>query len=502
MAVYRGGVAFWVRCGRSRCCRHPIRQQCWSLTQTLDLRSSGPSRPISCFSRAASAPPSHLRYQTVGQSASELSLSHTTRHTGHRVRTVGLTEDDWEENVSLCVLSGPGESEGQRTLVEVRLLGHARLGELLASGASRPGEFLFPLTTVDGRREDDISFHCFQCPAKELSPGCGAQSSLRTGLDAQAPTLSVWPPVSYCSRAETQGGEGRERERERENEEKLALMYERLRIELPSFFVKNHDYTMYSNDIEFINGLLNTQTRGRLLYQLTLSLWKLLCAFYFADVRLEVLKLTKHSEDGTVRARWRLRGLPFPLLLLRFYRKNKTHLYRTYDAMSTFHLGPNGLIHRHRVEKVMQATPPVLPRVTSLLAGALVAMGIQDHRPALNLLPFLLSSFRHLHFHTEPRTLEAAGKRCPRRRWKTDIESQPIRRSGYQKEANHNKADGLRSQRESNGVLEGPPSSRFTVYLVSGDTHRSGQLANQSKREKERGRSYFSGTMTHASVCL
>ncbi|KAJ8341985.1 hypothetical protein SKAU_G00319130 [Synaphobranchus kaupii] len=426
-----GGIAFWVRCGRSHGYRHPIKRQCWSLTQTLDLQRSGLSRPISCFSRAL-APPSHLRYQTVRQSPWDSSLPCPARHMGHQVLNVGL-EEDWDETISLCVLPGPGEHEGQSTLVEVHLLRKTRLGELLASGVGRPGEFLFPLTTVDGRREDDINvsgegeggerrrdgqtrveesfrslfeaercpapfmwgsqFYCFHSPEAEHSPGHSSKSSLRTGLDVQASGLSQGPSISHCSHTETQGGEETEREREWEREEKLALMYERLRIELPSFFRKNHDYGMYSTDLEFINGLLHTQTRGRGWYQLTLTTWKLLCAFYFADVRLEVLKLTKHSEDGTVRARWRLRGLPFHLVLLRFYRKDKTHLYRTYDAFSTFYLGPDGLIHRHRVEKVMEATPPALPRVTSLLAGALVSLGIQEPRLALN-FPFLQSSFR------------------------------------------------------------------------------------------------------------
>ncbi|KAG9335641.1 hypothetical protein JZ751_004292 [Albula glossodonta] len=362
MAVYRGGIAFWVRCGRSHGCRHPIKRQCWTPTKSLDLRHSGPSRPISCFSWVR-ATPSHLRYQTVGQAAFDSPLSNPARHAGNQVRILGLDED-WEEAVSLCVLLGPGEPEGQRTLVEVHLLGQTRLGDLLASGTGRPGEFLFPLTTVDGRREDDISvsgrgggerqrdgqmreresfrslfeaercpapfmwgsqFYCFHCPEKEPSPGHRAKSSLRTGQDVEARNLSAWHSVSYCSHSEAEGGEEQEKQREREREEKLAVMYERLRVELPSFFVKNHDY-----------GL------GRGLYQLTLSVWKLL----------------------------------------------------TYDAFSTFHLGSDGLIHRHRVEKVMQASPPALPRVTSLLAGALVAMGIQEHRPALNLLPFLLSSLR------------------------------------------------------------------------------------------------------------
>lgn len=68
--------------------------------------------------------------------------------------------------------------------------------------------------------------------------------------------------------------------------------------------------------------------RGRVVYQLTLSLWRLLSLCYCADTQLEVLKLTKHMEDGTIKARWRVRCLPFHSLLLHFYQKDRSHLYR------------------------------------------------------------------------------------------------------------------------------------------------------------------------------
>ncbi|XP_010774752.1 uncharacterized protein C6orf136 homolog, partial [Notothenia coriiceps] len=131
-------------------------------------------------------------------------------------------------------------------------------------------------------------------------------------------------------------------------------------LQLPSFFSKVHDYTMYSNDLEFINGLINTKTRGLLVYQLTLSLWRVMCVCYYSKARLEVLKLTKHSEDGTVKARWRIIGLPFYSQLLRFYRKDKSQLYRSYDAFSTFYIGPDGLIHCHKVETVSSELADVL----------------------------------------------------------------------------------------------------------------------------------------------
>lgn len=408
--------------------RQTAKPQCWGLAQVLDSQWNGQTRHLSSASWAL-VPPNSLRYQNVKQPT----LSHPFHHSSQPERTNGL-EEEWEESVSVCVLVGPGESGGQHTLVEVPQFGQMKIRELLASGACRPMEFPF-LTTVDGSREDDISvgkrvkdwgevagdterrergsfrslfeaegcpapfmfgsrFYCFHCPDMEAVPGYPSQSEHPVGLENGPPDLALLLASSLCHYAERERVEGDHHQRDSEEEEKMALMYEKLRMELPRFFMKNHDYTMYSSDVEFINGLLNAKTRGRMAYQLTLSLWRLLCLCYYAEARLEVLKLTKHMEDGTIKARWRVRGLPFYSLLLRFYRKDKSHLYRSYDAFSTFYIGRDGLIHCHKVEKVMQAQPPVLPRVGSLLAGALVALGVEEHRPALNLLPLLLSSLR------------------------------------------------------------------------------------------------------------
>ncbi|KAL2080101.1 hypothetical protein ACEWY4_023894 [Coilia grayii] len=430
MAVCRGGAAFWVGCLWSRGSSHLRRQPCWTIYQMLEQPLNGSARTL-CSASWALVPPNSLRYQNLKPP----SLSHPFHHASQPQSSGAVLDEDWEATVSLCVVVRPKEHEEQHTLVEVSQFGQAKLSELLAWGHNRPLEFLLPLTTVDGSREDDINitakdrkdgcsevvtlgketsssfrslfetegcpapfvlgsrFYCFHCPGLEPLLSRGARLNLRLGQEVQTSGLPPLPSVFHFQE-EPDRAEGGKSDRERENEEKLAVMHERLRVELPQFFRKSHDYGLYSNDIEFINGLINTKTKGRVIYQLTLSLWRLMCLCYYAEVRMEVLKLTRHPEDGSVRARWRLRGLPFHSLLLRFYKKDKSQLYRNFDAFSTFYLGSDGLIHCHRLEKVMQAQPPVLPRVTSLLAGALVALGIQEHRPALNLLPFLLSSLR------------------------------------------------------------------------------------------------------------
>ncbi|XP_075411430.1 uncharacterized protein C6orf136 homolog [Tenrec ecaudatus] len=169
-------------------------------------------------------------------------------------------------------------------------------------------------------------------------------------------------------------------------EEHLAVMYERLRQELPNLFLHSHDFTLYSPDVEFINEILNMRTRGRAWYIMALTLCRFLAWNYFAQLRLEVLQLTRHPENWTLQARWRLVGLPIHTLFLRFYKRDKEELYRAYDAYSTFYLNSSGLICRHRLDKLMPSHSPPTP-VKKLLVGALVALGLSEPEPHVHLCP-------------------------------------------------------------------------------------------------------------------
>ncbi|KAM5263384.1 uncharacterized protein C6orf136 homolog [Ctenodactylus gundi] len=166
-------------------------------------------------------------------------------------------------------------------------------------------------------------------------------------------------------------------------EEHLAVMYEKLRQELPSLLLHSHDYTLYSLDVEFINEILNIRTKGRAWYVMSLTLCRFLAWNYFAQLRLEVLQLTQHPENWTVQARWRLVGLPIHTLFLLLYKRDKEELYRTYDAYSTFYLNSDGLICRHHLDKLMPSRSPTAP-VKKLLVGALVALGLSEPEPDLH----------------------------------------------------------------------------------------------------------------------
>lgn len=159
----------------------------------------------------------------------------------------------------MCVLVRQGEPGDLHTLLEIPVFGHNKTGKPLASS-----DFSFPLTTVDGRREDDISietlrsngtdaarrehgcfrslfetegcpapfmsgsrFYCFHYPGTQPVPGSVLKSSQDTGLEKKPTVPPVVPSASLCSHASTAEGE-----RDGEGEEKLAMMYERLRTEV------------------------------------------------------------------------------------------------------------------------------------------------------------------------------------------------------------------------------------------------------------------------------
>ncbi|XP_067169738.1 uncharacterized protein C6orf136 homolog [Apteryx mantelli] len=221
------------------------------------------------------------------------------------------------------------------------------------------------ITTVDGRREDDIAVR----DRPPLPPAAAAAATL---------LLRPLPPARSAAT-----GPGPARRSQPSMEEHLALVHAKLQHELPNFFQKIHDYGLYSPDVEFVNQPLRLRTRGRAMYQVALALCRAAAWGYFASVRLEVLALTQHPEDWSVRARWRLTGLPFHLCLLRFYRRDKRDLLRSYDAFSTFFLDSQGLIRCHHIDKLMPA-PGAVAEAKKLLVAA--AAGLAQAGPALQLV--------------------------------------------------------------------------------------------------------------------
>ncbi|XP_063794083.1 uncharacterized protein C6orf136 homolog [Pseudophryne corroboree] len=168
-------------------------------------------------------------------------------------------------------------------------------------------------------------------------------------------------------------------------EQHLALMHEKLREELPNILWKPANFKLYKKDMEFVSNMLHVHLRGLVKYQLFLTCMRLLVLCYYTNTRVTVLKLTSHPETNSIQARWSFSGFPLHCLLLYAFRSDKSELYRTYDAFSTFHLAPDGLICLHKLERVMPSQPLTVTKRT-ILTAALLALGLGEDRPILTML--------------------------------------------------------------------------------------------------------------------
>lgn len=81
----------------------------------------------------------------------------------------------------------------------------------------------------------------------------------------------------------------------------------------------------------------------------------------YAYVKMDIIKITKHPEDYTIKCRWTVRGISGMKVLFTFWKyklwklremlsENETETW--YDGFSTFYLGDRGMIVRHTVDRV------------------------------------------------------------------------------------------------------------------------------------------------------
>ncbi|XP_062515510.1 uncharacterized protein LOC134190969 isoform X2 [Corticium candelabrum] len=115
----------------------------------------------------------------------------------------------------------------------------------------------------------------------------------------------------------------------------LSVALLKLREELPAFFNYPPRLEMYSRNLVVENGLMGLAITTRF------------CAsIRFAHPVMEILKMTKESEQSSIHVRWRVRGMP----LIRLVGVKAQE--RMWDGFSIFEVGSDGLIRKHRITRV------------------------------------------------------------------------------------------------------------------------------------------------------
>ncbi|XP_035744276.1 uncharacterized protein LOC118451623 [Vespa mandarinia] len=172
----------------------------------------------------------------------------------------------------------------------------------------------------------------------------------------------------------------------RPSKEQLEYIFTCLSNDLPKFFIKSLDYTIYSTDIIFINNIKGLTTKGMFNYVKQIALVKTIGHLKFAYIKLNVLKITIDPEDDTIKVRWRISGITGLKALFTLWRfklwKMKEALNDAevwYDGFSTYYVDVNGKVYKHVIDKLMpdqnQLFEKEKPQVATKLA---LFIGVQD----------------------------------------------------------------------------------------------------------------------------
>ncbi|KAH8261014.1 hypothetical protein KR044_002243, partial [Drosophila immigrans] len=142
--------------------------------------------------------------------------------------------------------------------------------------------------------------------------------------------------------------------------EGLERAYSVLQSTLPKLFVEPLDYSIYSPNLIFENNITGKHTVGLYHYVKQIAILRTVGHLKYAYVKFEVLKITKHPEDDTIRIRWRVRGISGLKVMFQFWKYKVWQLKEVlkdqeawYDGFSVCYLGEDGLIGKHVVDKVM-----------------------------------------------------------------------------------------------------------------------------------------------------
>jgi len=196
----------------------------------------------------------------------------------------------------------------------------------------------------------------------------------------------------------------------RPSPEQLEHVFNVLSKTLPRLFVQPLDYSIYHPEIIFENNIRGTRTVGLFHYVKQIALLRMIGHFKFAYVRFDILKITSHPEDGTVKVRWRIRGISGMKVFFNFWKFNILKLKETidkeseswYDGFSIFFVDSNGKVYKHIVDK-MQPDPEEkvdsLKPLSPLAAKLALMLGLvpRDNVDLTQLLTTIQESYRCLY---------------------------------------------------------------------------------------------------------
>lgn len=154
----------------------------------------------------------------------------------------------------------------------------------------------------------------------------------------------------------------------------LQSVYDVLSHDLPRCLSKPLSHHIYADDIIFEDNIRNVKILGKSQYILEFALLRIKAAIFYASIRVNVLKMTQHNEEGTIKVRWNIQGVSnmnfikslASFNIMRYALSTPQDAAKTeeslkmYDGFSIFYINGAGLVQKHLADKVSYSNRPSL----------------------------------------------------------------------------------------------------------------------------------------------
>lgn len=177
-----------------------------------------------------------------------------------------------------------------------------------------------------------------------------------------SPVFLPKPEILFASKLSnsTLNASGGAKSTEDPNEPDLKKVSYLLTYDLLNTFIRPMDWTLYHGNIIFEDNIRGKKYEGVLAYRNFVNLLKIYCHMRFVYVRFNILNVTEHPEDGTIRVRWRIAGMGAIKMVVKYIpakmwqRGSMDRAADTwYDGYSTFYVNSENKIVKHRADKVI-----------------------------------------------------------------------------------------------------------------------------------------------------
>ncbi|KAK3592730.1 hypothetical protein CHS0354_007732 [Potamilus streckersoni] len=133
--------------------------------------------------------------------------------------------------------------------------------------------------------------------------------------------------------------------------EQLEKMKAALIEVYPGIFKMAHPYGLYHDNLLFENNYWGKTIvrRGKIMFSMEIAKLRL-STFKYSKVRLIIKRITSHPDEGVIRMHWQVTGISALKYLMSLKEEAATEVF---EGINTFLLGPDGLVHKLSVDRVM-----------------------------------------------------------------------------------------------------------------------------------------------------